>query len=294
MRINRLLLALASVLPLSAAAAPMVGLTGDQRLAYFDSATPNTIFATVNITGLVAGETLVGIDNRPATGTIVGLGRAGRIYQISQAGAAVPATAAASTTALNGAAFGVDFNPAVDRLRVVSDSDQNLRFHPDTGAVAGVDTPLAPAGDKVAAAYDQNVAGTTTTTLFLIDSTTDTLVRQGGVNGTPSPNTGAITEIGPLGVNTSAASGFDISGTGEVRAVLTVAGTPGLYNVNLATGAATLIGTFPGSVTVTDATFVVGFPAVTTNQLPTLGTWGIIGLSSLLLLAGVTAARRFS
>lgn len=216
MRINRLLLALASVLPLSAAAAPMVGLTGDQRLAYFDSATPNIIFASVNITGLVSGETLVGIDTRPATGTIVGLGSAGRIYQISQAGAAVPATAAPSTTPLSGVAFGVDFNPVVDRVRVVSDTDQNLRFHPDTGAVAAVDTPLSPAGDKVAAAYDRNFAGTTSTTLFLIDSTTDSLVRQGGVNGTPSPNTGEITEIGALGVNTSAAAGFDISSTGEV------------------------------------------------------------------------------
>ena len=42
---------------------------------------------------------------------------------------------------LDGTEFGVDFNPQVDRLRVVSNSGQNLRLHPDTGAVAAVDKP---------------------------------------------------------------------------------------------------------------------------------------------------------
>jgi hypothetical protein len=44
------------------------------------------------------------------------------------------------TPALNGVAFGLDFNPAADRIRVVSDTGQNLRLHPDTGAVAAVET----------------------------------------------------------------------------------------------------------------------------------------------------------
>ena len=80
---------------------------------------------------------------RPATGGLVGLGSAGRIYQISLQGVAVAVNTAPSTTPLNGAAFGVDFNPTVDRLRVISDNDQNLRFNPDTGLVAAVDTALA-------------------------------------------------------------------------------------------------------------------------------------------------------
>ena len=35
---------------------------------------------------------------------------------------------------LSGTAFGVDFNPMADRLRVVSDAEQNLRANADTGA----------------------------------------------------------------------------------------------------------------------------------------------------------------
>ena len=50
--------------------------------------------------------------------------------------------APAFTPALSGTAFGFDFNPTVDRIRVVSDTGQNLRLNPDTGAVAAVDGAL--------------------------------------------------------------------------------------------------------------------------------------------------------
>ena len=37
---------------------------------------------------------------------------------------------------LNGTGFGFAFDPVADRIRVVSDSEQNLRINPDTGTVA--------------------------------------------------------------------------------------------------------------------------------------------------------------
>jgi hypothetical protein len=40
--------------------------------------------------------------------------------------------------ALQGTRFGVDFNPAANRLRVISDLGQNLRHN--------IDDPAAPAG----------------------------------------------------------------------------------------------------------------------------------------------------
>ena len=68
-------------------------------------------------------------------------------------------------------------------------------------------------------------------------------MRQGGVNGTPSPNGGVITTIGSLGVNTDANVGFDIArGTNTAYAALRVGGSSGLYTINLATGAADLVG----------------------------------------------------
>jgi hypothetical protein len=36
--------------------------------------------------------------------------------------------------------FPIDFNPVVDRIRIMSDAGQNLRVHPDTGAVVA-DSP---------------------------------------------------------------------------------------------------------------------------------------------------------
>ena len=110
---------------------------------------------------------------------------------------------------------GVDFNPVVDRLRLVNASNENYRINPNSGLLTGNDSNLtftAPAtGPVTAVAYDRNVApgppGTvappgTLTTLYGVDVGSDRLVVQGGINGAGpgGANGGAITPIGPLGV----------------------------------------------------------------------------------------------
>ena len=219
--------------PVSAAVA--YGLTTANELVVFDTGVPGTLLATVPITGLQPGEAVLAIDVRPATGQLYALGSTSRLYVINPvSGAAQQVGTGTLATGLLGASFGFDFNPTVDRIRVVSDAEQNLRLHPDTGAVAGADTDLAPAGNVVASAYTNNFAGATLTTLFGIDSASDQLVRQGGVNGTPSPNAGAITPIGSLGVDTSDAVGFDITANdGRAFASLTVGGASSLYTMDL-------------------------------------------------------------
>ena len=220
-------------------------MTTTNQLVRFHSALPGTIVATSTITGLQAGENVLGIDFRQATGQLYALGSTSRLYRLDTAtGAATQVGSAPFTPALTGSAFGVDFNPVVDRLRVVSDTGQNLRLHPDTGVVAGTDTALNPPGRAiVGSAYTDNVDGTIRTTLFGIDATGDALVRQGGPNGIPSPNAGLITPIGALGVDTSTTLGFDISTLdGTAFAALQVAGTSALYTIDLGTGAATPIG----------------------------------------------------
>ena len=85
-------------------------------------------------------------------------------------------------------------------------------------------------------------------TVFGADANRDVLVRQGGLNGMPSPNAGQLTTIGPLGANTSNDVGLDISGlTGTAYASLTTRLGPldtssDLYTIDLLTGAATLVG----------------------------------------------------
>jgi Domain of unknown function (DUF4394) len=273
-------------------AAPMAGLTSSgTTIVFFDTATPGVIVQSRNITGLPAGETLVAIDTRPATGALFGLTSLGRVVSIDGFTGAVVSPSLANN-AFAGAAVGMDFNPTVDRMRVVTSANENFRLNPDTGGLAGTDTALTPAGSKVGVAYDRNVAGATVTTMFVIDSGTDTLARQGGVDGAPSPNGGVITDIGPLGVNTSTAVGFDISSTGTAMAVLTPTSGPGLYTINLTSGAATLVGAFPVGTLVSDITHIAGFPAPL--QAPTISWLGALSLIAGLMVFATVILRKQS
>ena len=226
------------------------GLTDNARIIGFKPATPNTIDTSVAITGLNSGESLLGIDFRPKDGLMYGLTSAARIVTIDPfTGVAVVkatlAADAADTTApyagIAGTAFAVDFNPAADRLRVISDSGQNLRINVDTGATT-TDGNLNRSGvpaNVAAAAYTNSIAGATTTQLFDIDSANDVLTLQN------PPNDGTLTIIGALGVDVAGDGGMDIAGgaNGLILAALraSAGGPTSLYRIDLTTGAATLV-----------------------------------------------------
>lgn len=226
------------------------GLTTDSKLVKFDVTTPGTVSTPLALTGLASGETALAITTRPKGGKLYVLGSTSRLYEVNAAtGALTMVGTAPLTPALVGTAFGFDFNPTVDRIRLTSDEEQSLRLHPDMGTVAATDTALSPAGNVVAVAYTNSRDGATVTTLFGIDSASDKLVRIGGVDGMPSPNGGVVADVGPLGVDTSANAGFDIRPPMNVGyAVLSVGGVSALYTVNLATGAATKVADLGGAV----------------------------------------------
>lgn len=196
------------------------------------------------IVGLMPAETLKGIDFRPLNGQIYGLGSTGMLYTINAASGAATVVGTGPFAALNGAYFGFDFNPTVDRIRVVSRNGQNLRLNPITGLLAATDGNLNPGTPLIAsAAYSNNFAGATTTTLFDIDCHNDSLYTQ-----TP-PNDGMLVPVGPLGVDIQSENGFDIASTsGIAYAIFTVGSTHGLYTINLTTGAATRVMDFPAKV----------------------------------------------
>ena len=223
------------------------------RLVSVNSTAPGTIVNTVVLTGIQGNETLLGIDYRPASSRVLyGLSNAGRLYAINPLNGS--ATAVGAPVTLNGVAAGVDFNPSVDRIRVVTNTNQNLRLNPDTGGLAATDTPLAYAATDAGAgsaprvagaAYTNNVPGGTPTTLYVIDTNRGVLATQGSVGSTPvSPNSGQLFTVGSLGVATNDNVGFDIARDGTVLASLTQpgTGTTSLYSVDLTTGKATLIG----------------------------------------------------
>src|SRR5436309_3786 len=78
----------------------VVALTDDARLLKFDASSPGQILTATPITGLQAGESLLGIDVRPATAQLYGLGSAQRLYVIdpNSGVATLKATLAADPT----------------------------------------------------------------------------------------------------------------------------------------------------------------------------------------------------
>lgn len=186
-----------------------------------------------NITGTLSGEAIVGLDFRPANGQLYALGSSSRLYTINASNGAATVVGVQFSTLLNGTDYGFDFNPTVDRIRVVSNIGLNLRLNPATGAVAAVDGNITGDANVTAVAYTNNFAGAATTTLFDIDPSTDKLYKQ------DPPNNGTLIAVGDLGLNATALSGFDIGGTsGNAWAVITVDGKTRLHKINLSNGAA--------------------------------------------------------
>lgn len=234
--------------PAAAQAEPLAGIDTQGRLVTFDSASPGKVKARL-VTGLGAGETMLGIDRRPANGTLVVVTSASRLYTLDARTARAAAIGQGPfSPMLDGAGAGFDFNPAVDRIRLTTTNAQNLRLQPDTGAVAATDGTLSYAtGDPaagtapfvIASAYTNNVPMAMSTQLFNVDAGRDTLVLQ------DPPNAGGLKTIGALGMNVTNPAGFDISGTSSSAVLATrVAGRKGsrLYTVNLGTGATKLVG----------------------------------------------------
>ncbi len=232
-------------------AVTLYGVSTGNQLLRFDSATPGTVVTVGAISGLQSGENVLGIDFRPANGQLYGLGSTSRLYTINTLTGAATQVGATGAFTVTGADFGFDFNPVSDRIRVVSNTGQNIRLNPNDGTLAATDTALNPGTPSVtAAAYTNDFAGATATTLYTIDTAADTINIQGGTSGSPSPNGGTQTQVFALGFDATGINGFDISPTGLALAALQVTGetTSRLYRMNLLSGSTTMIGTI-GSAT---------------------------------------------
>lgn len=238
---------LAATTPAQAAHEELVvtGLTQNDKLVTFVAGTGDRL-TQVKISGIAVGQRLVGIDYRPATDGLYGVavdGSAGYLYLVDDATGR--ATRVGTTSFPVTGAVSIDFNPTVDRLRVVSDAGDNLRVNPDTGARADDpnDGRLADAdggqADVVGAAYTFNDTDAATgTTLYDVDAATDVLVTQA------PPNAGVLNVVGPLGIDVDEATGFDVYSEvvdGQTRniALLSTRTDEGtlVYTVNLTTGA---------------------------------------------------------
>jgi len=237
----------------------VIALTSDQRLIVFQDNQPGSARDIGSINGLMSGDTVVGIDFRVQDGKLYGVTRSGGIYVIDH-NTAQAIKVSQLSVAMEGTEFGVDFNPAADRLRIVSDSGQNLRHNVNAGGTTLVDdpldyppaTPLNAVGPNAsgvsASAYTNNdLDATTATTLFAINSGLDQLALQS------PPNDGTLASVGKLDTDAGVQIGFDIYSTLRdgvtvgVEGLASVAsenGTATLYRVNLATGKLRAAGNF--------------------------------------------------
>lgn len=273
----------ATALGAPAQAERIFGLTADNNIVTFDSATPGVFTTSGAISGLVSGDVLTGLDLRPANRQLYSVSTSGRVYVINKDASGSGYTATSLGTLTGGElpdaspSFGIDFNPVPDRIRHISSGGQNLRLNqtvsPPVSITDGdINGPLPIS--IVGAAYTNSRPGVTMTTLFALDADGNQLLQS------TNPNAGTYIEIGTLAVATLTPMnlvGFDISGaTGD--AFFNVDST--FYGLNLANAGTTVIGTLD--------TALVG---ITAGAVPEPATWA-------LMIAGFglvgTAARRRS
>ncbi|MEU5404152.1 DUF4394 domain-containing protein [Streptomyces sp. NPDC005963] len=237
------------------------GLTTDQRLVRFGVEKPSATTSVGTLSGLAGDTKLIGIDFRVQNLKLYGVGDQGGIYTIGTNNARA-VKVSQLTIALSGTWFGVDFNPAADRLRVVSDTGQNLRhnINDSTGTIGTVadgvlsnpTVPPSTAKGITGAAYTNNDLNTATaTTLFDLDTLTDRLSLQSPANA------GSLAPTGGLGLHAEPSAGFDIyfapeQGTNHGFATLRSGSRHRLYQVNLLTGATRSLGSFPTDRQVAD------------------------------------------
>jgi outer membrane protein assembly factor BamB len=269
----------------SSQAATLIGLNSQGQLARIDTANIAGAMNT-DITGLMAGDRLVGIDTRPKDGKIYGVSLANQLYTVDEMTGAASWVAALSAPVIQAnLGYGIDFNPVADfgtgaSLRLVSSAGDNFAINAATGVVGN-------AANKIAAGYTavgytnttlMPAAAPASTALYYIDSNTDMLAMAPAAFNTPT-----ITMVGALGVDVLKANGFEVLGNGQAYAALNVDAGPslatGIYSINLGTGAATLLGTYNGTLS-----------GLTVSAVPEPGTYAMMALG--LLGVGLVARRR--
>ena len=243
----------------AAAAVDVVGLVDGTSLVRFTTTDPTISGEPATISGMAGDTQLVGIDFRVQDGKLYGVGDEGGLYTLTETGSATKV--GELSVPLDGKVFGVDFNPAANALRIISDTGQNLRQPfattplPKTVADTELTNPAqppatgtVPATGIVSAAYTNNdTEDTTATSLFVLDAAAGRISLQAPANG------GTLSPTGSLGVDADAGWGFDIhtdaDGVNTGYATVKVGSGYEMRSVNLLTGTTTRIDALNGAVT---------------------------------------------
>jgi hypothetical protein len=228
----------------------------DGALYSFSTVNP-ALAAPTPITGVRAGEALVGLDVRPVNGLLYTLGVDAVAFTMSlyllspETGLAVPVGERAYLFDLADPRlvhYGLDFDPVTDRLRVTTARDRginglNFRLDPNTGALVQQDVRIQDTIFEIDdVAFTSNRPTATATTLYTLSAAEDTLYIQS------PPNSGLQTAAVPLNTDLGLVYGFDIDPTVDVStsnapvttgsgfAAVSTAGGRGVVTIDLVTG----------------------------------------------------------
>jgi len=211
-----------------------------------DNPDVGVVFTPSGVTGNIRG-----VDVRPADGKLYIVTDTGSFYTLDLTTRAATQVSTQDTLFNGGGDYGFDFNPTVDRIRMVGVNGRNARYNIDTGAMADFDVnatgvqsdlPLKYASASgtprvVAAAYTNSRPlgpAVNTTQLFDIDLNNYNLVLQN------PPNNGTLTVVGSLGVTGFKRAGFDIyTDTDGTNYAVLATNLGYYYTVSLTSGATT-------------------------------------------------------
>lgn len=261
MRITSAIIAAAAMsMATGAEAATIFGVDELNNLVSIDTANAAATLSSVRITGVA--DSIKALDFRSTNNVLYGLGGDKIVYTINTLTGV--ATAASGVLAISGTEFGFDFNPTIDRLRIVSNTNENYVFNPNDGSLTTATPVFYTAGDAnagrdadiTALAYTTSTLGAPagSTQLYGIDTALGTLVRQANSAGT-------LETVGNVGVDLGSRTSFDISGSD----VFAVNGRR-LYSVNLGNGSATQVGLIDRSL----------FGIAISSAIPEPSSWALM------------------
>ena len=272
----------------------LVGVTTNNQLVRFFSASPGNVTTIGTFSGLAAGQNIVAVAFRPSTGGLYGLGYGsgtGQIYTINPTTAVATAVGGPFSTTISGVDFGFSFDPTQDLIRITTNANENFRVDPNTGALISQDTILTPtSADVVGLAYFNNFDGAATTTLYGYNVANDNLVIVGSAGSDTSSNGGVVSSIGPSGVTSDSIggpseTGFAIDADGAAYVNLDVSATSDLFTINLSNGLVAENGEFASGIAMRD----IAVAPATGFSLGNLGSPHVAGATSPVTVTAIDA-----
>lgn len=190
------------------------------------------VLSRVAITGLDAGETVVDADYRHADGRIWILSSASKLYSVDNATNVATLRSTLNPTLTPGVTYAVDFNPVVDRLRVIGSNGENLAVNVESGAVTVDSVLTGPMGgfEVTHSAYTDTFVTATgrATRLFNLDKTNNALYGQNPAAGGVQTPQASLLVTAPTDI-----IGFDLPVDRTTGlAPMVVGGQLALYSIN--------------------------------------------------------------